>query len=194
MAKCFNNLTNIVESCEGSSSGYTGKVWLLPSTCFAVFEEGNRNVVSQINRLTAEASMQYFSCYDAELIDPLTGTALAGNTDSGRRLFQKTVSLRIPVRNADAVETVLMPLVENRAGWIIIAETKSPELSSAFRIFGAYDYCVADVASITQNEYENGGDWVVPLVCTEPVSDVAFVRGGAASKRDMLTWLNEKCS
>lgn len=195
MAKCFNNLSSITEDClKNSSNGYTGRVWFLTSDCYAVFKEGSRNVVKRFNRVNSEVTKQYFYCYDVSLIDPLTGTVLAGNTDSGRRLFSKTVSLRIPVRDADVVERVLMPLVDNRSGWIIIAETKSPDLSSAYRVFGAYDKCVADVAGITQNEYENGGDWVVPFVCSEPVSDVVFVREDSINKGDVQNWLNEKCS
>ena len=194
MAKCFSDLSDIIENCYiRDAIGYTGRVWFLNSDCYAVFKEGSRNVVSKFSRVNSEATAPYFHCYDVSLIDPLTGTVLAGNTDSGRRLFSKTVSLRIPVRDADAVESVLMPLVNNRSGWIIIAETKSPDLSSAYRVFGAYDKCVADVAGITQNEYENGGDWVVPFVCSEPVSDVVFIRGESLNKEAVQTWLNEMC-
>lgn len=187
---CFNELENIVDSCtQGNSGGYTGRVWVFPSSAYCDFED---NYVVKINRVNSEITAPYVHCYNMNLIDALSGTTLAGDTDSGRRMFKKTITLRIQARAPEAVEKVLMPLITERKGFIFVAERRAKGEYLTYRIFGSQDKCVADVASITQSEYENGGDWIVPFTCVESMSDVAFDRstGGYEETR---TWLNEKC-
>lgn len=204
MAKCFDNLISTEDNCTQINwHNYSGRVWILAGSTngdvFAQFKSGDRSVVEKfmVNEPTgtpSEVGPNNFHCYDMSLIEPLTGTVLAGDTESGRRLFKKTVSLRIPVRNYEAVSTVLMPLITNRNGFIIIAETNSPDLLGSYRVFGAYDKCVVDVAGVTQNEYENGGDWVVPFTCVETYPDIFFADERFTLKGDLDNWLNDMCT
>lgn len=188
---CFNELENIVDFCsEGNSGGYTGRVWVFPSSAYCEFSD---NAVVKIYRVNSEITAPYIHCYNMNLIDALSGTTLAGDTDSGRRMFKKTITLRIQARTAEAVEKVLMPLITERKGFIFVAERRAKGEYLTYRVFGSQDKCVADVASITQSEYENGGDWVVPFTCVESMSDVVFDREGDTSYEETRTWLNEKC-
>ena len=188
---CFNELENIVDFCgEGNSGGYTGRVWVFPSSAYCVFAD---NAVIGIHRVNSEITAPYVHCYDMNLIDALSGTTLAGDTDSGRRMFKKTITLRIQARMPEAVEKVLMPLITERKGFIFVAERRAKGDYLTYRVFGSQDKCVADVASITQSEYENGGDWVVPFTCVESMSDVVFDRGGNGYEYTR-TWLNSMCS
>lgn len=188
---CFHELDLDDDFCAGhNSGGYTGRVWVFPSSAYCVFTD---NVVETIARVDSEITAPYVHCYDMSLIDALSGTTLAGDTDSGRRMFKKTITLRIQARTSDAVEKVLMPLITERKGFIFVAERKAKGYILTYRVFGSQDKCVADVASITQSEYENGGDWVVPFTCVESKSDVAFVKD-IESYEVTRTWLNKKCA
>ena len=188
---CFYDLENIVDFCtQGNSGGYTGRVWVFPSSAYCDFGD---NAVVGIYRVNSEITAPYVHCYDMNLIDALSGTTLAGDTDSGRRMFKKTITLRIQARTADAVEKVLMPLITNRNGFIFVAERKAKGDYLTYRVFGSQDKCVADVASITQSEYENGGDWIVPFTCVESKSDVVFCHGDTFTYKDTKTWLETKC-
>lgn len=187
---CFRNLSDISVNCEADNvGGYTGRVWVFPSSAYCYFSS---NYVTSINRVNSEITAPYVHCYDMSLIDALSGTTLAGDTDSGRCMFKKTITLRIQARTADAVEKVLMPLITDRKGFIFVAERRAKGDLITYRIFGSQDKCVADVASITQNEYENGGDWIVPFTCVESMSDVAFSRNDEGYETTR-TWLNDKC-
>ena len=187
---CFNKLTNVFEDCShGNAGGYTGRVWVFPSSAYCQFYD---NYVVNINREGSEITAPYVHCYDMRLIDALSGTTLAGDTDSGRRMFKKTITLRIQARTADAVEKVLMPLITERKGFIFVAERKAKGDYLTYRVFGSQDKCVADVASITQSEYENGGDWVVPFTCVENKSDVVFEREDEGYE-ETKTWLGTMC-
>lgn len=187
---CFYELEDIADFCvEGNSGGYTGRVWVFPSSAYCIFSD---NFVNAIMREGSEITAPYVHCYDMRLIDALSGTTLAGDTDSGRRMFKKTITLRIQARTADAVEKVLMPLISNRKGFIFVAERKAKGDYLTYRVFGSQDKCVADVASITQSEYENGGDWVVPFTCVESKSDVAF-NWAETDYEETRTWLETMC-
>lgn len=189
--RCFYSLEDIADFCvESFSGGYTGRVWVFPSSAYCAFTD---NYVISIMRRGSQITAPYVHCYDMSLIDALSGTTLAGDTDSGRRMFKKTITLRIQARTSDAVEKVLMPLIDNRNGFIFVAERKAKGDHLTYRLFGSQDKCVADVASITQSEYENGGDWVVPFTCVESMSDVLFDRHENGHE-ETRTWLNEMCA
>ena len=188
---CFSNLTSVFENCSyENAGGYTGRVWVFPSSAYCQFSD---NFVNAIMREGSEITAPYVHCYDMSLIDALSGTTLAGDTDSGRRMFKKTITLRIQARTSDAVEKVLMPLITERKGFIFVAERRAKGDFLTYRVFGSQDKCVADVASITQSEYENGGDWVVPFTCVESKSDVVFCRD-VESYEVTRTWLDSMCS
>ena len=52
--------------------------------------------------------------------------------------------------------------------------------------FGAYCPVYLDPASVTRNEYENGGAWTFNLVCDEPVPNVDCPLGSLGTVLDTL--------
>lgn len=109
--------------------------------------------------------------YDVSLIDAFTGTAVAGNDDNGRVMFTKTIALKIPYADIDSVSANnVQPLLKDTEGFLVLLERRD----GAWIVFGAYDACVGDVSSYTQNEYENNGMYTLNLTCTEHVAEVYY--------------------
>lgn len=109
--------------------------------------------------------------YDVSLVDAFTGTSVAGNTDSGRVMFTKTISLKIPYSDIDTTSiAVVQPLLKDTEGFLVLLERRD----GSWIVFGAYDACVGDVSSYAQNEYENNGMYTLNLTCTEYVAEVYY--------------------
>lgn len=110
--------------------------------------------------------------YDVSLIDAFTGTAVAGNADSGRVMFTKTIALKIPYNDIDIMSVdVIQPLLKDTEGFLVLLERRD----GAWIVFGAYDACVGDVSSYAQNDYENNGMYTLNLTCTEHVAEVYYI-------------------
>lgn len=112
--------------------------------------------------------------FELESVNAFSGTSVAGNADNGKIAFTKTVSLRIP-RDiiGESNSKVLTPLALDAQGFLVLFERKDGKVI----VFGSQDPCVADLSSLSQNEYENGGDYVLNLTCTEKVAEV-YLDGG----------------
>ena len=109
--------------------------------------------------------------YDVSLVDAFTGTSVAGNTDSGRVMFTKTISLKIPYSDIDINSiAVVQPMLNDTEGFLILLERRD----GPWIVFGAYDACVGDVSSYAQNEYENDGMYTLNLTCKEYVAEVYY--------------------
>lgn len=109
--------------------------------------------------------------YDVSLVDAFTGTSVAGNADSGRVMFKKTIALKIPYSDIDHESGyVVQPLLKDTEGFLVLLERRD----GAWIVFGAYDACVGDVSSYAQNEYENDGMYTLNLTCTEYVAEVYY--------------------
>ena len=109
--------------------------------------------------------------YDVSLVDAFTGTSVAGNTDSGRVMFTKTISLKIPYIDIDTTSiAVVQPMLNDTEGFLVLLERRD----GAWIVFGAYDACVGDVSSYAQNEYENDGMYTLNLTCKEYVAEVYY--------------------
>lgn len=109
--------------------------------------------------------------YNVSLVDAFTGTSVAGNADSGRIMFKKTIALKIPYEDIDSVSgNFVQPLLKDTEGFLVLLERRD----GAWIVFGAYDACVGDVSSYAQNEYENDGMYTLNLTCTEYVAEVYY--------------------
>ena len=109
--------------------------------------------------------------YDVSLVDAFTGTSVAGNTDSGRAMFTKTIALKIPYSDIDTISAaVVQPMLNDTEGFLVLLERRD----GAWIVFGAYDACVGDVSSYAQNEYENDGMYTLNLTCKEYVAEVYY--------------------
>ena len=54
-------------------------------------------------------------------------------------------------------------------------------------LFGAYSSVRIDPASVTRNEYENGGAWQFNLICEEPVPNVICTVPDLGKELDTFT-------
>ena len=109
--------------------------------------------------------------YDVSLVDAFTGTSVAGNTDSGRVMFTKTIALKIPYSDIDTTSmAVVQSMLDDTDGFLVLLERRD----GAWIVFGAYDACVGDVSSYAQNEYENDGMYTLNLTCKEYVAEVYY--------------------
>lgn len=109
--------------------------------------------------------------YDVSLVDAFTGTSVAGNTDTGRVMFTKTIALKIPYSDIDTTSmAVVQSMLFDTQGFLILLERRD----GVWIVFGAYDACVGDVSSYAQNEYENNGMYTLNLTCTELVAEVYY--------------------
>ena len=100
------------------------------------------------------------------------GVTVQGNTDSGRVMYTKTIPVSIPATRDGKAEEFIMGLQKglNVGSVMLVLESAIDTGHNDF--FGAYCPVYLDPASVTRNEYENGGAWNFNLVCEEPVPNV----------------------
>ena len=182
MAKCFD-VVGYVEPCNAVRQKYTGRALLMVvntenditlstnglsiSTIWSNTDwEEFYNQVKQlptVKCLPVSVSMQ----------NPF-GVTVQGNTDSGRVIYTKTIPVSIPATRDGKAEEFIMGLQGGIQQAILVVEKANDgsENSEANDVFGAHSPVRLDPASVTRNEYENGGAWTFNLVCEEPVPNV----------------------
>lgn len=169
---CFSDLAKqLGPGCDTMiKSGWTGKARLYQYSRGGIsvqYKTGNPARIADILPQTGELVQKY----NVSMIDAFTGTSVAGNADNGRVAFTKTISLQIPKQSiADDAENHVDPLALDAEGYLVVLERRD----GAWIVFGAYDSCTADLSSFSQNEYENGGAYVLNLTCTERVAEVYY--------------------
>ena len=169
---CFPELTKqLSPSCDTLiKSGWTGRARLWQYSRTTVILGINGAHPASITNVSPIADNEV-RVYNIPLINPFTGTSVAGNADSGKVAFTKTISLLIPKQNiAITAESRVDPLALDAVGYLVMLERKDGQ----WIVFGAYDPCTADLSSFSQNEYENGGNYVLNLTCTEQVAEVYY--------------------
>ena len=130
-------------------------------------------------------------CINAE--HPLSVT-VQGNTDSGRVSYTKTIPVSIPATRDGKADEFIMGLQKGlMSPSVVVLENIESEKEFGTSptqcrndIFGAYSPVRIDPASITRNEYENGGAWTFNLVCEEPVPNVICTLKGLSKTIDAL--------
>ena len=184
MAKCFD-VVGYVEPCNAVRQKYTGRALLITGTST---EAGTLNS----NIVFSENGLRIANMYDAgefpvfvtnftgkggkalpisiDVQNPF-GVTVQGNADSGRVMYTKTIPVSIPATNNGKAEEFIMGLQKGLYGSAAIVLESYGDLD-VNDFFGAYSPVHIDPASITRNEYENGGAWNFNLVCEEPVPNV----------------------
>ena len=103
------------------------------------------------------------------------GVTVQGNIDSGRAMYTKTIPVSIPAF-INTAELFIMGLQKGIKGmqaiFVVEKANDGSEMGEASDVFGAHSPVRLDPASVTRNEYENGGAWQFNLVCEEPVPNV----------------------
>ena len=184
MAKCFE-VVGYIEPCNAVRQKYTGRALLITGT-------STESGVLTSNIVLSENGLRIASMYDTnEFTTFLTnftrgggqalpisidvqnpfGVTVQGNADSGRVMYTKTIPVSIPATNNGKAEEFIIGLQKGLYGSAAIVLESYGDLA-VNDFFGAYSPVHVDPASVTRNEYENGGAWTFNLVCEEPVPNV----------------------
>ena len=185
MAKCFE-VGGYIEFCNAVRQKYTGRALLI------VAEDGGIPLMFSENGLFLDSimgkeSFQELSTAIQEMrtvkMLPVSiyaenpfGVTVQGNTDSGRVMYTKTIPVSMPAIVECTAEMFIMGLQKGIGGaqTILVAEriADGTDQGKCGDVFGAYSSIHIDPASVTRNEYENGGAWNFNIVCDEPVPNV----------------------
>ena len=92
--------------------------------------------------------------------DPFSGSQRALNVENGRPVYDLQLSMRVPLRSADASKNIVEPLAKSHFIGIF------PTVDNKFLVYGYYGKFQA--SEMTQNEGENGGDCMVTMASQEP--------------------------
>ena len=181
MAKCFD-VVGYVEPCNAVRQKYTGRALLITASGLPITLDTNGIILTQ---LLSNTSFQEFYNATKEINDikslPIFinaenpfGVTVQGNTDSGRIMYTKTIPVSLPATNNGKAEEFIMGLQGGTQQAILVIEKANDgsESGEANDVFGAHSPVRLDPASVTRNEYENGGAWNFNLVCEEPVLNV----------------------
>ena len=199
MAKCFD-VVGYVEPCNTVRQKYTGRALLITGTST---EAGtlNSNIVFSENglRITTMYDTGEFPVFvtnftgkggkalpiSVDVQNPF-GVTVQGNTDSSRVIYTKTIPVSIPATNNGKAEEFIMGLQKGINVGSVMLVLESAIVNGHNDFFGAYSPVHIDPASVTRNEYENGGAWTFNLVCEEPVPNVVCDMEGLTAALDTL--------
>lgn len=181
MAKCFD-LVGYIEPCNAVRQKYTGRALLITGSGLPIELDKNGIILEQILSNTSFQEF-YNSVQDISSIKILPisinaespfGVTVQGNTDSGRVMYTKTIPLSLHATRDGKAEEFIMGLQGGIQQAILVVEIADDgsEYGQNNDVFGAYGGVHLDPASVTRNEYENGGAWNFNLVCEEPVPNV----------------------
>ena len=180
MAKCFD-VVGYIEPCNAVRPKYTGRALLM-------YVNTENDITFSTNGLSiatiwSNTDWEEFYNQVKELptvkVLPVSvrvqnpfGVTVQGNTDSGRVMYTKTIPVSIPATRDGKAEEFIMGLQKglNVGSVMLVLESAVDMHHNDF--FGAYCPVYLDPASVTRNEYENGGAWTFNLVCEEPVPNV----------------------
>lgn len=172
---CAANLAaNIAQDCAHPIvGGYTGRGVLIPLsglTPTIVQDSENPRLLT-----TLSVSGTGVVVVDNVFAEPFTGSTTAGNADSGRPMYTKTMAVRIPKRGAATAKDIVEPLFASAQGFIGVFEKKDKVGDGSYEVIGLLQPMKGDIASLTRDESANGGDWSVNLVSVEPYAEVTLV-------------------
>ena len=175
MAKCFD-VVGYMEPCSAVRQKYTGRALLMLSGKGGIdfiFSENGAKVTG------FGTSQSFFEPQFGGELFPLSiyaenpfGVTVQGNTDSGRVMYTKTIPVSIPASRDGTEEEFIMGLTGSGFGYMSVALEILGVENKVCDLFGAYSSVRIDPASVTRNEYENGGAWQFNLVCEEPLPNV----------------------
>lgn len=176
---CAANIAaSIIQDCNRPLvGGYTGRAVIIPTADWAraevVADANNPRKIMSIVLPPDGSAMAY--TIDNVFATPFTGSTTAGNNDSGRNGYLKTLAVRIPMRGADVSRDIIEPLVKDADGFVVIAEKRDKVGDGSYEVIGYQNSMRGDIASVTRDESANGGDWLVNLTTIEKWAEVTLV-------------------
>lgn len=168
-----NVAANIAKDCDHPSvGGYTGRAVLIPLSYSPtiVASSANPRILTSIS----VGSGQKTIAVDNVWADPFNGSATQSNGDAGRIKFGKTFTLRVPLRGAATSKDIVEPLANNALGFLLIVEKKDRVGDGSYEVVGYLEGLKTNADGIVRNEYENGGDIVVTMSCSEDFFEVTM--------------------
>lgn len=150
-------------------AGYTGRAVYVPYSVAPTLtiSAGNPRVI------TGVTSSKVVGIY-TPFTNPFDGSNVAGNSDNGRVMYQKNLSVLIPSHGADESKDLIEPLMKSAEGGLVIVERKDKRGLGSYVVFGLFDPMKADPTSFSRNEGENGGAAALTLTCIEDFEECNF--------------------
>ena len=194
MAKCFD-VVGYTEPCNAVRQKYTGRALLMyvNSENDITFSTNGLSIATIWSNTDWEELYNQVKELPTVKVLPVSvrvqnpfGVTVQGNTDSGRVMYTKTIPVSIPATRDGKAEEFIMGLQKgiNVGSVMLVLESAVDMQHNDF--FGAYCPVYLDPASVTRNEYENGGAWTFNLVCDEPVPNVDCPLGSLGTVLDTL--------
>ena len=194
MAKCFD-VVGYTEPCNAVRQKYTGRALLMyvNSENDITFSTNGLSIATIWSNTDWEEFYNQVKELPTVKVLPVSvrvqnpfGVTVQGNTDSGRVMYTKTIPVSIPATRDGKAEEFIMGLQKgiNVGSVMLVLESAVDMQHNDF--FGAYCPVYLDPASVTRNEYENGGAWTFNLVCDEPVPNVDCTLSNLGEALDTL--------
>lgn len=173
---CAGNIAaNIAVDCEKPIvGGYTGRAVLIPldtTTLNVVQEAENPRLITTL----AIGENDKVVVIDNVFAEPFVGSTTAGNADTGRPMYTKTLVVRIPRRGGQASKDIIEPLFNSAGGFVLVAEKKDRNNDGYLEVIGYQQAMRGDIATLTRDESANGGDWSATLTCQEAWAELTLV-------------------
>lgn len=168
---------NIAMNCaQPIVGGYTGRAVLIPYSINPTLTQdaSNPRIISEITIPTGKNVI----VVDNVMQNPFDGSNVQSTAENGRPAFNKSFTIRIPLRGAVASKDVIEPLLNSAQGYMLVAEKNDKAGHGSFEVIGALQPLKATGDGTSRNEAENGGDYVATLSCTEAWAEAElFVDG-----------------
>ena len=172
---CVSSIAaNIAPDCANPQvGGYTGRGVLIPVGDAPVIVTDAENP-RKIKSITP-ADGKKFVAVDNVISSPFSGSNTGSNADGGTVKYVKTVSMRVPLRGADASRDIVEPLAQSALGFILIAEKRDKVGDGSFEVIGYLDGLRVNADGVTRDESANDGATTVTMSCTEPWFEVVYL-------------------
>lgn len=164
---------NIAKDCtKPMTGGYTGRGVLIPLTNTLTFAVNatNPRILTSISMAAADK----LAVIDNVWPSAFDGSVTQSNADSGRMLYGKTFTFRIPLRGGGVSKDIVEPLAEAPLGYLAVLEKRDRGGDGSYEVVGYCQGLRVNADGVTRNENENGGDIVVTMSCEEQYFEVAM--------------------
>lgn len=182
---------NIAQDCANPLvGGYTGRGLLIPQDNIdgLVKDATNPRIVSAIT-LGENAKL---AVIDNVFAEPLSGSNTASSSDTGRPMYTKTVSFRIPLRGGEVSKDIVEPLLTQAGGFLLVLEKNDKVGDGSFEIVGSLQPFKVNADGISRDEAANGGDITVTGAAVEPWFEVVLFDTDYATTKQTFETLMTK--
>lgn len=166
---------SIAQNCSSPLvAGYTGRAVLIPFDQISSLTQDSDNprILEAVTLVTTTGKCV---AVDNIMPSPFDGSNKASNAESGRIKYTKTLTVRIPLRGAEVSKDLIEPLMTHSQGFLAIVEKQDKVGDGSYEVIGLNAPLKANADGMTQNESDNGGEYVVTMSCTEAWAEATFL-------------------